>query len=93
LVFSSDHINGARTTKPPEQSPAQMLTEMEALPDSAPVTTAYAAVFLDMAMGTLSNQRSKRTGPPFVMTGARHIRYLMADLRRYRADRRKATAG
>jgi hypothetical protein len=69
-----------------------MLIEMEQLPDSAPVTEAYAAVFVGTTRGSLSNQRSKRVGPPFIMTGKRHIRYLMGDLRKYRADRRKTTS-
>jgi hypothetical protein len=90
MVFSSA-ASKTRVTKPPKPQLAQMLIEMEQLPDSAPVTDAYASVFLDMARGTLSNQRSVRTGPPFIMTGARHIRYLMGDLRKYRADRRKTT--
>jgi hypothetical protein len=81
-----------RYRKPLAQEPVQMLTEMEQLPDSAPVTEAYAAIFLGMSRGGLSNQRSKRTGPPFIMNGGRHIRYLMGDLRTYRTDRRKQTA-
>jgi hypothetical protein len=78
-----------RVTKPSAPQSAQMLVEMEQLPDSAPVTDAYAAAFVGSTRGTLANQRSERTGPPFIRTGARHIRYLMGDLRKYRADRRK----
>jgi hypothetical protein len=69
-----------------------MLIEMEQLPDSAPVTDAYAAVFIGTSRGSLSNQRSKRIGSPFIATGNRHIRYLMGDLRTYRVARRKTTA-
>jgi hypothetical protein len=80
-----------RYRKPPVQEPVQMLTEMEQLPNSAPVTEAYAAAFIGTSRGSLSNQRSKRIGPPFIANGNRHIRYLMGDLRAYRAARRKAT--
>jgi hypothetical protein len=87
-----DVLVSQRQRKPPKQSSMEMLTEMERLPDSAPVTETYAAVFLGESRGGLANQRTKLTGPPFVRRGNRHIRYLMGDLRKYRADRRKQTA-
>jgi hypothetical protein len=92
ILLSAIMLAGTRITKPLELTPARMLVEMEQLPDSAPVTEAYAAVFLGVVRGTMANQRSEFTGPPFIRTGNRHIRYLMGDLRKYRADRRKQTA-
>jgi hypothetical protein len=85
-------LTRTRVTKAQPPTLAEMLVVMDQLPDSAPVNEAYAAAFVGVVRGTLANQRSDLTGPPFIRSGNRHIRYLMGDLRKYRADRRKQTA-
>ena len=51
------------------------------------VNTPWAANFLDVRASTMSQWRWKGGGPPFVRLSARAIRYRLADLEEFVADR------
>jgi hypothetical protein len=69
---------------------ARLLAEIEGLPDDAFITARHAAAFIDTSVGQLANWRFQRRGPPFV-SGRRFIRYRLADLRSFMANRLKET--
>jgi hypothetical protein len=67
-----------------------LLAEIYNLPDEAFVTAKHAAAFVDTTPGQLANWRMQRRGPPFV-SGRRFIRYRLADLRAFMANKFKET--
>ncbi len=70
----------------------ELLVELASLPDESFATSAYAAAFLDTSTAVLANWRQRRRGPPFMASGRKFVRYRVGDLRRYMAERMKATA-
>jgi hypothetical protein len=71
---------------------AQLLAEMDKLPDDAFVSAKHAAAFIDGSEQGLANWRYERRGPPFFRGGRRFVRYRLGDLRKFMADQAKTTA-
>jgi hypothetical protein len=70
----------------PQRPRAELLTEIEALPDNAYVTAEHAAAYLNTSVGVLSNWRSQRRGPQY--EGAKgFIRYRLRALKAFMAQR------
>jgi hypothetical protein len=69
---------------------ARLLAETEGLPDDAFVTAKHAAALIDTSPRQLANWRVRRYGPPFV-SGPRFVRYKIADLRAFMANRFRET--
>ena len=53
--------------------------------------TPDAAQYINMGIGWLEKSRLRGDGPPFVRIGARAVGYLIADLDRWLASRRRAS--
>jgi len=64
---------------PSPPSRAQLLEELENLPDTALVSVRHAAAALDTSPGVLANWRSQRRGPPYCGHGD-FIRYRISEL-------------
>ncbi len=67
-----------------QRSRAELLAEIRALPDFAPVTSQHAAAFLDTSTGVLANWRSQRRGPRFEKNGD-FVRYRISALKAFLA--------
>jgi hypothetical protein len=59
---------------------AQLLAEIATLPQDALISTEHAAAFIDATEHVLAQWRYLRKGPPYV-SGKRHVRYRIKDLK------------
>jgi hypothetical protein len=83
---------GRREKSPWRKSRAELLAEVEPLPDDAWITDAHAAAIIDTTRGNLANMRYHKRGPPFVR-GRRFIRYQKGACKAFNADRVVQTTG
>ena len=65
---------------------AQLLNELESLPETALVSVRLAAAALDTSPGVLANWRSQRRGPPYCGHGD-FIRYRLSELYEWISNR------
>jgi predicted DNA-binding transcriptional regulator AlpA len=71
-----------------EEEISAIMQRLSRLPRTACITTLEAAVYSGMSESTLEKARRIGTGPVYVRSGARAVRYRLVDIDEYNESRR-----